>query len=101
MLRKRNDSVKDGCGDSGTDGQNYTKDHAFNDVNFGYPGADKRERSRPGKYTTNDADLTRTDGFEHGSGSRSIYQDVEQNQRPNGEFDSTGPIKAGVNRGQK
>ncbi len=100
-IRKRNDRVKGGRGVDGREGESYTKDHAFNDVDFGYAGNDKLERSRPGAYTSNAAGLTRTDGFEHGSASRQIWEDVEVNQRPGGEYDSTGPIKAGVNRSQK
>jgi hypothetical protein len=37
-IRKRDDSVKRGCGVDGRLGEDYTKDHAFNDVNLGYSG---------------------------------------------------------------
>ena len=54
-----------------------------------------------GRYTRDDdAGLKRTDDFEHHSASRQIWQDVEDNQRPGGEYDSTGPIRSGVNRSQ-
>lgn len=100
-IRKHNDSRKRGQGIDGGLGEDFTKAHAFNDVQFGYPGGQGSERSKPGKYGTNDAGLTRTDDFEHGSASRDILDDVEANQNPNGEFDSTGGIRAGVNRSQK
>ena len=29
-IRKRNDSVKDGCGIDGTEGQRYSREHAVN-----------------------------------------------------------------------
>jgi hypothetical protein len=99
MIRKRNDSVKDGCGDSGTEGQTFTKDHAFNDVNFGYPGRDKRERSVSGAYTRDDdAGLVRRDDFEHSAGSRQIWSDVEQNSDT--VDDNHNAITHGVDRGQ-
>jgi hypothetical protein len=99
-IRKRNDAVKRGRGIDGGLGEDYTEAGAFNDVDFGYPGQRSKESSYAGAYTNNRSGLTRTDGFEHGSASRQIWEDVEANQNPGGEFDSTGPIKAGLNRKQ-
>lgn len=112
-IRKRDDSVKRGCGVDGRLGEDYTKDHAFNDVNLGYSGNREvdptddikgrriRNNACHAAYTSDDhAGLVRRQDFEHSAGSRQIYLDVEANQNPGGEFDSTGPIKAGVNRGQ-
>jgi hypothetical protein len=84
-VRKHNDHVRDGCGDSGTDGQTFTKDHAFNDVNFGYPGQKSRERSRPGSYTDNESGLRRSDpADERALKSRDFNSAVEDNQSDDG-----------------
>jgi hypothetical protein len=103
MKRYRDDSVKPGCGVDETEGEDYTKKFNVGNMNNPdvYPGGQGSERSRAGNYTTNDAGLRRDDDFEGSAGSRQIWQDVEDNQNPNGEFASTGPIRAGVNRGQK
>jgi hypothetical protein len=103
-IRKRNDSVKRGCGVDGTEGENYTKAYNivgdYDGMQFAYPGQRSKESSYAGAYTSNDSGLTRTAGSEHGSVSRDILDSVEANQNPNDEFDTTGPIKAGVNRSQ-
>jgi hypothetical protein len=113
MIRKHNDSVKAGCGVDGREGETWTKDHAFNDMNLGYPGnrevdstddiKGRKVRNSPGyaAYTSDDdAGLRRADDFEHSAGSRQIWLDVEANQNPDGEFDTTGGIRSGVNRSQ-
>jgi hypothetical protein len=107
-VRKHDDSVKAGCGVDGTEGENYTKAYNVPDMQFAYPGQRSKESSKPGAYTDNDSGLTRTDNFEGpnssyygGSVSRQIWEDVEANQNPDGEFDTTGKISAGVNRSQK
>jgi hypothetical protein len=108
-IRKRNDSVKPGCGVDDDLGADYTKKYKTPMDNPSvYPGQRSNESSYAGAYTSNDSGLTRTDNFEGpdssnfgGSGSRDIMSDVESNQNPNGEFDSCGPIRAGVNRSQK
>jgi hypothetical protein len=108
-IRKHFDNAKPGCGIDDDLGADYTKKYKTPMDDPGvYPGRDKRERSQAGSYTDNESGLTRTDNFEGsdssnfgGSGSRDIMDDVESNQNPNGEFDTTGPIRAGVNRSQK
>jgi hypothetical protein len=108
-IRKRNDSVKPGCGVDDDLGADFTKKYktAMDDPSV-YPGQRSEESSYAGEYTSNDSGLTRTDNFEGKSGSRfggsvsrDILDDVETNQNPGGEFDTTGPITAGVNRSQK
>lgn len=112
-IRKHNDSVKSGKGIDGDLGEDFVKPGP--DMNFGYPGninvpedrdiKGRKVRNSPGyaAYTSDDdAPLTRTAGNdERGFASRQIWEDVEANQNPGGEFDSTGPITAGVNRSQK
>lgn len=102
MKRRHDDSVKPGRGIDDDLGSDYTKRYVtpMDDPSI-YPDQRRKETSHPGAYTSNDSGLTRTDDFEHGSASRQIWQDVEDNQRPGGEYDSTGAIKSGVNRSQK
>jgi hypothetical protein len=100
-IRKRNDSVKPGKGIDGRLGEDYTEKFNVPDMQFAYPGQRSKESSYAGEYTSNDSGLTRTDDFQFGSASRDILDDVESNQNPGGEFDTTGPIKAAVNRSQK
>ena len=53
-----------------------------------------------GIYPDDDAGLVRRQDFEHSAGSRQIWRDMEANQNPDGEFDTTGGIRSGVNRSQ-
>jgi hypothetical protein len=105
VKRRHNDTVADGMGDSGTEGQDFVTPGP--DQQFGYPGQRSKETSYAGAYTENKSGLTRTDNFEGSDGSpyggsisRDIMDAVESNQNPGGEFDTTGPIRAGVNRSQ-
>jgi hypothetical protein len=63
----------------------------------------RKVRNSPGyaAYTSDDdAGLVRRQDFEHSAGSRQIWRDMEANQNPDGEFDTTGGIRSGVNRSQ-
>jgi hypothetical protein len=119
VKRFRDDSVKPGCGIDDDLGADYTKKYNVPDMQDAYPGNIEVSEQRDTKgrrvrvnaghaaYSDDDAGLTRTDNFEGpdssyyaGSGSRQIWEDVEANQNPGDEFDTTGPIKAGVNRSQ-
>jgi hypothetical protein len=113
MLRKRNDSVKRGQGIDGGLGENYTDAYNVPDMQDAYPGnrhvdegrdiKGRKIRNSPGyaAYTSDDdAGLVRRQDFEHSAGSRQIWRDVEANQNPDGEFDTTGGIRSGVNRSQ-
>jgi hypothetical protein len=105
VKRSRDDSIKSGKGVDSSLGEDFVRPGP--DQQFGYPGSRSKESSYAGKYTSNNSGLTRTDNFEGsdgsrygGSVSRDIMDAVESNQNPGGEFDTTGPIRAGVNRGQ-
>jgi hypothetical protein len=113
-IRKHDDRVKPGCGIDDDLGSDYTRKFNVPDMQDAYPGnrevpeerdiKGRKVRHSPGyaAYTSDDdAGLVhRTDDFETGSASRQIWEDVEANQNPGDEFDTTGPIRSGVNGSQ-
>jgi hypothetical protein len=102
MKRKRDDSVKPGKGINGTLGENYSRAYAVDP--WSYPGEKSKESVYEPAYSPASdgasAQRTSADDFQFTAATRQIWQDVEENQNPGGEFDTTGPIKAGVNRKQ-
>jgi hypothetical protein len=96
MKRRRDDSIKGGKGIDNGLGERFGKTDVVS------PWADHHGGNAVGEIDPASqmpaADENRDIQFMWAS--RDIMTDVEANQNPNGEFDSTGPIKAGVNRRQ-
>lgn len=99
MKRRRDDSVKPGKGIDDGLGENFSRQHRVSpwdrpttERDPDSVGPIDDESQMPARDANRDIQFM--------WGTRQIWQDVEANQRPNGEFDSTGPIKAGVNRKQ-
>jgi hypothetical protein len=97
MQRKRNDSEGWKRGEGA-----YSKEVKLRRDGWPMPADPGTSREGGGAYTSDaDAGLVRGDDFEGSASSRQIWSDVEANQRPGGEFDSTGAIRSGVSRSQK
>jgi hypothetical protein len=112
MIRKHNDSVKDGVGDSGTEGQDYTKKYVTDP--WSYPGnrevpetqdpKGRKVRNDPGHAAyspDSDGAMPRSgEDFQFSAGVRDLMADVETNQDQNVSSDPHNAITAGVNRSQ-
>jgi hypothetical protein len=91
FARKRDDSVKAGCGIDGQKGERFTKEHVSSTWNPPNPG-DKI--SKPGgAYTNNESGLRNKQPDDvSNTPARDLWDDVEKNSG-NG---APGPIKYGV-----
>jgi hypothetical protein len=93
MIRKRNDSVKPGCGIDGTEGENLTKQRT--DPWKSNPKDDYLSPQGAGKYQDADASFLRNkmpSDQSGGVGTRDILDNVERNSGTG----KPGPIKYGV-----
>jgi hypothetical protein len=91
FARKRDDSVKDGCGIDGTRGQDFTKKHASSP--WSPPATGDKIMPGGGRYTNNESGLRnkKPDDVSN-TPARDIFDNVEKNSG-NG---APGPIKYGV-----
>jgi hypothetical protein len=81
--RKRNDSVKDGVGIDGAEGQRYSREHAVNPWDSNPKGSDVDERGA-NVYQNKNADFLRNKlPYEATEESRDIWNDVEGQSGPN------------------
>jgi hypothetical protein len=84
MIRKRNDSVKDGCGVDGSEGQNYTKIGRVSPWKSN-PKEDYLSPQGAGAYQDEGADFLRNKlPYEATEGAYSILDEVEAQSSDSG-----------------
>jgi hypothetical protein len=96
-IRKRDDSVKPGCGIDGTKGENFTRGAVGS---WNQQSNHSERESYSGAYGTNDSGLRNQRDVQFRWETRDIYTDVVDNDGGSANGGFSGPIKAGVNRSQ-
>jgi hypothetical protein len=83
-VKRHDDSIKDGCGIDGTEGQTYSRDHAVDPWSSNPRGNFKSPRGA-GKYQDDNADfLTNKPPAETGATSYGILDEVEAQSSDSG-----------------
>jgi len=97
-IRRRDDSVKPGCGIDAAKGENFTKQNRS--PMEGVQSVHEERSSYSGAYGTNDPGLRTKRDVQFRWETRDIYTDVVDNDGGSANGGFSGPIKAGVNRSQ-
>jgi hypothetical protein len=97
MIRKRNDSVKSGCGIDGSKGENFSRQYDVDPWNPPKMGGEDINPKGTGRYTSNDPGL-RNKAPGSGTGdTHDIFDNVCRNSLDDDAGGSRpGPIKYGV-----
>jgi hypothetical protein len=74
-IRKRDNSVKDGCGIDGSKGQRFTKEYA--DSPWSPPEMERINPKGAGKYTNDDSGLRNRRPYEATADSYDVFDEVE------------------------